>query len=449
MSLKKFLAERLPLGESLKKFLDEPQPSNVSWAHTLGSGLLFLLVLQIVTGGALLLFYAPSPNSAWESLNYLVQNFTAGGLVRSLHVWGATLIVIFATAHILRVTIHGAYKQPRELNWVSGIFAFLLILAFAFTGYLLPWDQKGYWGTEVGTQMISKGPLLGPFIARFLLGGEGIGAYSLSRFFALHVFFLPILLVLVVALHLVLLRKHKIAPDPDPARRRNRTTPFYPNQVLRDGTMALTLLVVLLALCVVVPAELELKANPADTAYDPRPEWYFLAHYELLRLFSGVEVLPVVVIPTVIIGLLLALPFLDRSDARLWKHRKLAVAGVVGLFAAMYVAVPYSKINHPPGGVSASAEQLPLPEGGDPQQMDRARHLFVDHKCVNCHKLKGVGGVQGPDLSQAGWKFSEQHIRQQILDPKHDNPDSKMPSFEGELSEEQIADLVAYLSQML
>lgn len=447
--LKRFIEERLPVGAALRKFLREPQPDNVSWAHTFGSALLFVLILQVLTGGLLLLFYAPSPASAWESVDYLIANFTSAKLARSLHVWGASLLIVLATAHILRVTIHGAYKRPREINWLSGLAAFFLVLGFAFTGYLLPWDQKGYWGTEVGTQMIAKAPLLGPWLARLLRGGEEIGAYTLSRFFALHVFFLPALLVAMVGLHLYLLRRHKIAPDPEPEKRSGRTFPFYPHQMFRDSAVALGILAALLLLSLLSPAGLEMKADPSDTSYDPRPEWYFLAHYELLRLFGALEILPIAVIPTLIVLLLLALPFLDRSEHRHWMSRKPAVLAVAALFALMYGAVLYSKVNHPAGGVAAAEESLPLPEGGDPEQMLRARHLFVVHKCVNCHKLKGEGGLQGPDLSQSGWKLSEQHIRRQILNPKADKPDSKMPSFDGVLSEQEVEDLVQYLSQML
>lgn len=448
-AIRKFLAERLPVGEAVKKFLEEPQPENVSWAHTFGSALLFLLVLQGLTGGVLMTFYAPTPDAAWESIDYLTNNFPSAAVLRSIHVWSATFLIFFVTAHILRVAIQGAYKRPREINWISGMASFLLILGFAFTGYLLPWDQKGYWGTEVGTQMMARAPIVGAWLASLVRGGEEIGAYTLSRFYAVHVFFLPALLAGMVWLHLYLLRRHKIAPDPDPERRSEKRLPFYPHQMFRDSSVALGLLAVLLLLSLAAPAGLEPKADPSDLAYDPRPEWYFLAHYELLRLFSGVDLLPIVVIPTLIIAFLLALPFLDRSDSRLWQRRKLAVFSVVGLFAAMYAAVAYSKISHPAGGASALEEQLPLPEGGEPGQMVLARRLFVQHKCVNCHTIKGVGGLQGPELSQAGWKFSRQHMRRQILDPKADKPDSKMPSFQGELSQEELEALVEYLSQML
>ncbi len=441
---------RLPLGPALRRFLDKPQPPNVGWLHTFGSALLFLLVVQVLSGGVLLLFYAPTPDHAWLSLSYLADHLRSVHLVRSLHFWGATLIIVAATLHILRVVLHGAYQNPRELNWVTGMLAYLVILGFSFTGYLLPWDQKGYWGTRVGTEMIAQTPLVGGVLARVLQGGEEIGAYTLTRFYALHVFFLPAVLVGLVLLHLYLLRVHGTAAHPDPDRRTGDAFPFYPAQVFRDSSVSLAVFLVLLVLALALPAGLEPRADPSDTSYDPRPEWYFLAHYELLRIFSGWEILPVFVIPNLIILLLLGVPFLDRvSGSRHWRRRKAAVFGVAGLFVLMYGAVAYSKIAHPPGGLPSVEQELPLPEEGDPVQMVRARQVLVEQKCVNCHKIQGVGGLQGPDLSQAGWKFNRQHLRQQILDPKARNPESRMPSFQGRISESDLNAVIEYLSLML
>lgn len=447
--LLRFIEDRLPIGRAVQKFLNEPLPLNVGWAHVLGSALLFLLILQFLTGGVLLFFYAPTPQNAWESLNYLISNFQTGSLLHGLHTWGATLIILVTTAHLLRVVWHGSYKKPRELNWLSGMLAFLIILGFSFTGYLLPWDQKGYWGTEVGTKMIEKSPVVGPFLARFLRGGSELGAYTLSRFFALHVFFLPALLVVFAILHLVLLRRHGIAPHPKPSERSNQRLPFYPFQVFRDASAAGILLFVLLVLAALFPAGLEAPADPADITFDPRPEWYFLAHYELLRLFSGWDVVAIVIIPTLILAGLFLLPFWDRGERREWTSRRVPVLLVVGLFAAMYGAVVYSKVYHPAGGITVPAESLPLPEYKDPDLMLLGRKLFVEKRCVRCHQLHGVGGLQGPDLSQTGWKFSEEHLRQQILNPKANNPESRMPSFAEELSDDELKAIVKYLSQML
>ena len=411
--------------------------------------LLFLLIVQFLTGGVLLFFYAPTPDHAWESLRHLEEHNKPGDLVRGIHVWGTSFMIVVATLHILRVVFAGAYKRPRELNWMVGVVSFLLILGFAFTGYLLPWDQQGYWATRVGAEMISTGPLLGPFFADLLRGGEEIGAYTLSRFFALHVFFLPGLLVGAVLLHLYLLRKHKIARDPLSDGKGERTIPFYPEQMLRDSTASLVVLVLLLIVAILFPPGLEAGADLSDTSYDPRPEWYFLAHYELLRVVPGPPLLATVVLPTLIVLALLALPLLDTGPSRNWGHRKLAVFAVVALFAGMYATSAYSKIYHSGERVQISEEALPLPESDNPQQMIRARQVLIHYECVNCHRLRDQGGLVGPDLSQAGWKFSREHLRQQILNPRAGNPDSRMPVFEGKISEEDLAALVEYLTRIM
>ncbi len=446
--MKRFLERRLPM-KTVESFLREPQPGNVGWVHTFGSALLVLLIAQILTGGILLLFYAPTPDHAWESLSYVEENLPSVAYLRSLHVWGASLLVLLATCHILRVVLHGSYKAPRELNWLSGMASFLVVLAFLFTGHLLPWDQKGYWDTEVGLEMIGRAPLGGELLRRLLQGGEEIGAYTLSRFFALHVFFLPGALLALVGIHLFLLRYHGIADHPDPARRTSSTNPFYPHQVFKDGIVTFLILWFLLTLALVAPAELDWPADPSDTSYDPRPEWYFLAHYELLRLFRGVEILPMFVIPNLIILALLLLPWIDRSEHRLWNRRKGSVSAVLVFFALLYGAVAYSRIYHPREGTAVAEQQLPFPEEGPPIQMTRARQVLIEQKCINCHRIQGVGGLQGPDLSQAGWKFNRQHLRSQILQPQLRNPDSKMPSFQGKISEEDLEVVVEYLSLMM
>jgi quinol-cytochrome oxidoreductase complex cytochrome b subunit len=190
--------------------------------------------LQALTGGTLLIFYAPTPDHAWESLDFLQHHLPIAHLLRSLHSWAASLIVLAASLHLLRVVFHGAYKKPRELNWVTGWAAFLVILGFLFTGHLLPWDQKGYWGSIVGLEMIGKTPVFGEWLQTLLQGGSYIGAYTLSRFFALHVFFLPVVLVGLSLGHLLLLRHHGVAPGP--AEKKEESFPFYPKQVFRDGT---------------------------------------------------------------------------------------------------------------------------------------------------------------------------------------------------------------------
>ena len=305
--LKAFLSSRLPL-RPVTDFLRQPLPGNVGWAHALGSALLFLLVIQVLTGGALLLYYTPTPEGAWASMNYASELLPGIAYVRSLHTWAASLLVLIATLHVLHTVIEGAYKRPRELNWVSGLASFLLIFAFLFTGRLLPWDQDGYWTTRLGLEMLDHVPWLGSGLQNLLQGGEEFGAFTLKRFFALHTFLLPGAVLALVGLHLVLLRHHGISDHPDPARRNEPSAPFFPRHAFHIATVAFVILWFLLTLYLVDPALLQQPADPANSAYSPRPEWYFLAYYELLRLFVGVEIVPVFFIPALLITAAILLP---------------------------------------------------------------------------------------------------------------------------------------------
>ena len=398
-----------------------------------------------------MLFYAPTTDHAWESLRFLTENFRSGKVLRGLHMWGASLIVIVSTLHILRVVLHGAYKRPRELNWLFGIILFLLALAFGFTGDFLRWDQKAYWATKVGTEMMGEAPGIGSFLMDLVRGGDELGNYTLTRFYAAHVAFLPALLLILVLLHIYLLRYHKVAPHPLPEKRSANTFPFYPFQFFRDSVLSLVVFLILMALALLLPAGLDPEANTSDISYDPRPQWYFLAHYELLRLFEGMQVLPIVVIPTLIILVLLALPWLDRSEDRHWKNRKGVVISVTALFALMYAAVPYSKVYHPPASteselLAATRKNLPLPPGGDVELVLRGRRVFQMMKCTGCHELGGIGSAIGPSLNGIGSKYAPQRIRAQILDSKKFFPDSTMPSFAGKMTEEDLQALVEYVS---
>src|SRR5450830_284709 len=187
-------------------------PGNLTWAHTLGSATLAVFLVQIVTGVVLAMYYAPSPDHAYDSIRYLQQHVLSGALLRGIHHWAASAMVVLVLAHMIRVFWTGAYKYPREINWVLGVALLFVVLGFSFTGYLLPWDQKAYWATQVGTNIAGTTPVVGPMMVKLLRGGTQLGAATLARFFALHVLLLPMLLVIVVMLHLSLVIRQGIAP---------------------------------------------------------------------------------------------------------------------------------------------------------------------------------------------------------------------------------------------
>ena len=320
--MRQFLNERLPLSK-FSAHLRKPLPKHINLLFSLGSLAMFLLLLQAATGAFLALYYSPSPEHAHNAVTYISEEVPFGAFVRGLHHWGASAMVIVVVLHLLRVVLYSSYKAPRELTWIFGVLLLLVTLGFGFTGYLLPWDEKAYWATVVGVEIASTAPVLGDFVAKVMRGGAEIGAVTLSRFYALHTIWLPWLAFGLVGVHLFFVRYYGSSGKPENTPEEMKTgKPFYPDQVFEDVVGMLILFAVLACVALFVPVPLEDVADPTNADYDPRPEWYFLFLFQLLKYFQGpFEVLGTFVIPTVGMLLLLFLPFLDRSErAVLWKR---------------------------------------------------------------------------------------------------------------------------------
>jgi len=333
-----------PLVAGLEANLRKPVPAHVNWLFTLGSAIAALIGVQIFTGILLLIYYRPGVDTAYQSIVRIMDEVPLGGFMRSLHVWGADLIVIFLILHMVRVFVYAGYKKPRELTWIIGVLLFAVILIFGFTGYLLPWDQLAYWGTVVATEAPASIPVVGPITREFMLGGSEVGDPTLGRFFALHVVVLPLVLLKLMALHLFLIRYQGISslrrtdePDPTPNEiRAEGGEPFFPHHVLRDLTTTYLVLGLLVSLAILYPAHLGDPADPLTTPLGIKPEWYFLPAYQLLKYVSEVVG---VQIPPLFIGVLVLLPLLlDRSPERHPKRRLRAIgvgAVVLGLIVLL------------------------------------------------------------------------------------------------------------------
>jgi quinol-cytochrome oxidoreductase complex cytochrome b subunit len=314
MKLLSRFEERTGLLDALKRFGRSPVPARGGWLFTLGSACTFLLAVQFLTGAFLAAAYAPTPDHARASVYYIQKKMPSGGLVRGLHHWGASALIILVALHLARVAFHGAYKSPRQESWWTGLLLLLFVLAFAFTGYLLPWDQKGYWATVVGVRIAGTTPAVGPWLSRLLAGGPGVGAPTLTRFTAIHCIFLPAAAAAFVGLHLYLLRRHGHAGLPGDVSPREA---FFPWQMSRDTAVCLAIFAALLVLARGLPASLESAADPSDTSYVPRPDWYFLFLFQLLHYFKGkAEVVGTVLIPVAVFLFLFGLPLWDRSAER-------------------------------------------------------------------------------------------------------------------------------------
>src|SRR5271156_3458404 len=250
--LDNWLDQRTGIDSILHETLDEPIPGGASWAYIFGSGLLFLFVSQIITGVFLALYYVPSADHAHTVVSYIVKEVSSGSFIRSIHAYGSSGIIILLLLHIGQTILYGSYKGRRELLWLSGCILLALMLGMAFTGYLLPWDEKAYFATAVGTNLIAEVPLFGPILQKLLRGGDQMGTLTLSRFFVLHVFVLPGILIGFIAAHVLFFRKAGAAGPikEDPVHPKLPAVPFYPRQVVMDAVFAIVLIAILAIIAV-------------------------------------------------------------------------------------------------------------------------------------------------------------------------------------------------------
>ncbi len=266
-----WLDQRMGIDSLLHEALDEPIPGGASWAYVFGSGLLFLFVSQIITGIFLALYYVPSADHAHTVVSYIVKEVSSGSFIRSIHAYGSSGIIILLLLHIGQTILYGSYKGRRELLWLSGCILLALMLGMAFTGYLLPWDEKAYFASAVGTNLISEVPFIGPPLQQLVRGGDQMGTLTVSRFYVLHVFVLPALLIGFIAAHVFFFRKAGAAGPikEDPVRPKLPPVPFYPRQVIIDAVFAIVLIGILAMIAIIIPMDLGPAANPADTAFLP------------------------------------------------------------------------------------------------------------------------------------------------------------------------------------
>ena len=411
-----WLDERTGYRSALGHALDEPVIGGASWLYVFGSVLTFILVLQIVTGILLAMYYSASASDAWASVAYIQDRVPFGWFVRGLHAHGASAMVIVAGLHLMQVATYGAYRRPREVTWLIGVLLLGLILAFALTGYLLPWDQKGYWATKVATGIMGSSPVIGGALQQFVQGGNEYGNLTLTRFFALHVFVLPALVIVGVVAHIALFRRHAVTPrwGRDETWLAARTTPFWPTQATYDIAAMGAAFAVLAAITISTGGVgLEAPADPGS-GFDARPEWYFLPLFQMLKYFHGpMETFAALGVPAIVGGVLLSLPFVDRSpDRSPWRRTPYLGALcciVLGAGALIYLARADDAADRAlaarveQAGVQArlarklAADGVP-PQGGMAVFENRgyaAQRLFVQH-CVSCH---GAPSALMPELA--------------------------------------------------
>jgi quinol-cytochrome oxidoreductase complex cytochrome b subunit/cytochrome c551/c552 len=444
--LRHWIDHRTGVETAVRNFLYENIPASSGWHQVLGSVALFLFLTQAFTGALLAFNYAPTPGDAYNSLRYILAEVTGGRLMRGLHHWGASMMIVMVVLHMTQVFLYGAYKKPREATWMVGVVLLLVTLAYGLTGYLLPWDNRAYWGTVVATQIAAQAPVLGPYLVR-LLGGQGeVGVVTFARFYGLHVLLLPPATLLLIAVHIYLVRKHGVAPEPGdealPAKK------FFPEQVFRDTVAIFLSFAILFVLAVAARVPLEQLADPTDTTYIPRPEWYFLFLFQALKVFAGpFEVLGSVVLPTVAILALLLVPFIDRGRMRKVMQRTVAAAVVV-LAAVAWGGLTIAAVATTPKQPIAAEIDFSQPTDWlelSPMEMAGIGY-FRQENCISCHAV-GAGKPQiGPDLAARSIRKSASWMIQHFKRPSAMVPGSAMPPIQ--LSDAQLNTLAAFLLKL-
>lgn len=464
-----WLNRRTGLDDLLRTALDEPVPGGARFAYIFGSGLLFIFLSQVITGVFLALYYVPSADHAHTTVAYITKRVTAGSFLRSIHAYGASAMVVVLLLHLSQTYLYGAYKRRRELLWFSGCVLFVLVLAMAFTGYLLPWDQRAYFATAVGTNAASEIPVIGEFLKLMMRGGTDMGTLTISRFFVAHVFLIPACIFALVASHIFLFRKAGAA-GPFSEDPKQKTELFYPRQVLMDLALTALLIIGLGVLCFLAPMSLGPAANPADAQYIPRPEWYYLPIFQWLKYWHGAaSVIGVLIIPTILALAVVAVPFLDRGiERRPWKRPVAMVAYGFVLLALLGLGFRSEYLDkHDPHIVQQLAKQTaeeeeymrkPFEPELSPASLVAANVALVDplaakgktifesHSCNACHGAGGVGTAAAPALVGISAKFKPDQLAEFFSHPTAKMTAGGMPPVD--LPPDDLKALIAYLESL-
>ena len=430
----------------------EPLPGGARWSAAFGSLLGFTFLLQVVTGILLTTSYAPAVKTAWPSVNFIQHEIPLGWFIRAVHHWGASAMIILVLCHLIQVFVWGAYKRPRELTWMVGVLLLFCVLGLAFTGYLLPWDEKAYWATRVGLGITGTIPLVGETLRTILQGGPDLGNLTLTRFFTLHGFILPMVLTMLATVHMYLFRLHGLTPPwwRSPAQLKALEEPFWPGQAWKDAVLALVVLLVLGVWCWYWPAPLGAEADPSRP-YQARPEWYFMFLFRLLRYFEGpYEVVGTFVLPTAFFLVLFFWPLLDRNPRRNPRQRPVAITLLIlatgGLLGSTIFAIA-TDVRLPAATTVAHLEPGKAPPAGPIQRLQIAEVYRAN--CSACHGQDGSGSpVRAamptiPDFRNMAWQMATTDL--EIVHQIHDGSEPRMPAFRTKLSQDQILGLAIYL----
>jgi ubiquinol-cytochrome c reductase cytochrome b subunit len=454
-----WIERRLGLAKPVVEAAEHPIPaSSASWWYVFGSAAVVLLGLQVITGILLALVYVPSASDAWNSLQFLNHNVTLGWFLRALHGWGSNFMIAIVLIHMTQVFLFGAYKFPRELTWIVGVLLLLLTLGMAFSGQVLRFDQDAYWGLGIGASIMGRVPFIGALLVHALLGGPIIAGATLSRFFTLHVFVIPGILLASVGLHVWMVLRLGINEWPMPGRLVRKATyereypelvrkdgvPFVPDAVWKDAIFAAAILLAVIA-CAFFFGPFGPTGQPDPTVIQtaPKPDFAFLWIYAVLAFLPpSLETPFLLVVPVVLIGFLLLLPLAAGEGEKHWSRRPVAVlmvaliAVTLGVFTRLGTYTPWSPIMDAWASDPVPAEYL---RGRTPLERQGAL-VLQDKQCRDCHSLGGLGGLRGPALDSIAARMTEDQITRQVL-----QGGGNMPSYGNALNPSETTALVHFL----
>lgn len=461
-SIGEWFDQRLQLGTPVRATLAHPVPrQTASWFYVFGSAALTVFVLQIVTGILLAIVYVPSAGEAWSSLQILNHQISLGWFVRALHGWGSNFMVAIVLIHMVQVFLFGAYKFPRELTWIIGVVLLLMTLGMAFTGQVLRFDQDAYWGLGIGVSISSRIPVVGPWLVNLLLGGPIIAGATLSRFFALHVFVIPGLLIAFVAVHVLLVLKLGVNEWPMPGRVVRRATylqeyhqltheqgvPFVPAAVWKDIFFS-GIVLLSIAVCAALLGPFGPGGQPDPTIIQtaPRPDFFFLWLYAVLSLLPPWLETPALLIgPAVVLLALLGLPFVSGEGEKSWQRRPIAVLTILLLAVALGTLTHLS--SHAPWSPQMDAwSSAPIPSQylkGRTALERQGALVFQAKQCHNCHALDGHGGQRGPALDAVAVRLTHDQLIRQVI-----QGGGNMPAYGKNLNPAETTALVAFLETL-
>src|SRR5712692_2616982 len=453
---------RLQLGAPIRETAEHPVPrETASWFYVFGSAALTCFMLQIVTGILLALIYVPSAGEAWNSLQTLNHGVSLGWFIRALHGWGSNFMVAIVLIHMVQVFLFDAYRFPRELTWIVGVLLLLVTLGMAFTGQVLRFDQDAYCGLGIGASIASRVPVIGPWAVNLMLGGPIIAGATLSRFFALHVFVVPGLLIAFVGVHLLMVLKLGINEWPMPGRIVRRATylqeyhelthkqgvPFVPEAVWKDILFSAFILFSIAASAVYFgPFGPGGQPDPTIIQTAPRPAFFFLWLYALLSFLPPSAETPILLIgPAIGIIVLLALPLVSGEGEKSWKRRPIAVltillvAVALGTFTHLASHAPWSPVMD-----AWSSAPVPFRFLKGRTALERQGALvFQSKQCRNCHALDKSGGNRGPALDAVAVELTRDQLIRQVL-----QGGGNMPAYGKNLSPAETTALVAFLETL-